>query len=87
MGAYAGANAGEFFEPLGGALPGALAGGLVGGILGTATGVITAPLVEPAWRWNYDRSTYHPALNRIAIDCDAEASTAVNTAILRGTPP
>ena len=84
MGAYAGANGGEFLEPLGGGVPGAIGGGVIGGILGTGAGVVGSLLTEPAWRWNYDRSTYRPALNRIAIDCDAEARTAVSTAILTG---
>jgi RHS repeat-associated protein len=84
MGAYAGANGGEFLEPLGGGIPGAIGGGVIGGIVGTAAGVIGSMLTEPAWRWNYDRSTYRPALNRTAIDCDAEARTAVSTTILTG---
>ena len=76
----------RFGSRWGGGVPGAIGGGIVGGILGVAGGIISSGLTEPLWRLNYDRSTHNPALNRIAIDCDAEARTAVNTAILRGTP-
>ncbi len=75
---------GEGLEPLGGGVPGAIAGGIIGGIFGTAGGVIGSLLTEPAWRWNYDRSTYRPALDRAEMDCDAEARTAVSTATLTG---
>ncbi len=84
MGAYAGFNGGEFLEPLGGGLPGAAGGALVGGILGAGAGVISSMLTEPAFRWNYDRSTYRPAVDRTAIDCDAEARTATSNAMITG---
>ena len=66
--------------------PGAIGGGVVGGIFGAAAGTLTSAAAEPFFRMYHNWSTYHPALNRIAIDCDAEARTTVNSAVLRGTP-
>lgn len=86
MGGYAGANGGEALEPLGGGVPGAIGGGIVGGIFGAAAGTLTSAAAEPFFRMYHDWRTVNPALNRIAIDCDAEARTATSTAVLRGTP-
>lgn len=72
-GAYAGGVGGAFGAGVG-AVPGAIGGGIIGGILGASSSVITGGLIrEPAQRAFYDRTTYQPALDRAAIECDIEA--------------
>jgi len=76
-GVYVGVTGGELLEPLGGGLPGAVVGGVVGGIFGAAASVFSTTAKEPFRRMWYDYRTYNPAINRAAIDCDAEARGAV----------